>query len=66
MIKLKDFLKIANDPVIIRNEDDNVLRINDNYFDRNLFSDNLLNSEITIVEVEDHHIIIKLKEVYEK
>ena len=66
MIKLKDFLKIANDPVIIRNEDDNVLRINDTYFDKDLLSDKLLNSEVTIVEAEDYHIIVRLKEVYEK
>lgn len=66
MIRLKDFLKIANDPVIIRNEDDNVLRINDTYFDKDLLSDKLLNSEVTIVEAEDYHIIVRLKEVYEK
>ena len=66
MIRLKDFLKIANDPVIIRNEDDNVLRINDTYFDKDLLSDKLLNSEVTIVEAEDYHIIVILKEVYEK
>lgn len=66
MIKLKDFLKIANDPVVIRNEDDNVLRINDTYFDKDLLSDKLLNSEVTIVEAEDYHIIVRLKEVYEK
>lgn len=62
MIRLKDFLKIANDPVIIRNEDDNVLRINDTYFDKDLLSDKLLNSEVTIVEAEDYHIIVRLKE----
>ena len=66
MIRLKDFLKIANDPVIIRNEYDNVLRINDTYFDKDLLSDKLLNSEVTIVEAEDYHIIVRLKEVYEK
>ena len=66
MIKLKDFLQIANDPVVIRNEDDNVLRINDTYFDKDLLSDKLLNSEVTIVEAEDYHIIVRLKEVYEK
>ena len=62
MIRLKDFLKIANDPVIIRNEYDNVLRINDTYFDKDLLSDKLLNSEVTIVEAEDYHIIVILKE----
>ena len=50
MIKLKDFLKVANSPINIRDGFNVVITINDAYFDNDLLSEKLLNSEVEIVE----------------
>ena len=61
MIKLKDFLKIADDQVVILNGIDDVILINDSYFDADLLSEKLLNSEIDAVGVSESKIVIRLK-----
>ena len=61
MIKLKDFLKIADDQVVILNGNDDVILINDSYFDVDLLSEKLLNSEIDAVGVSKSKIVIRLK-----
>ena len=64
MIKLKDFLKVASSPINIRDGFNVVITINDAYFDNDLLSEKLLNSEVEIVEVSStgKSIDISLKE----
>ena len=50
MIKLKDFLKIANGRVLIKEVGSEIMFINSISFDIHSFSDELLNSEIESVE----------------
>lgn len=61
MIKLKDFLKVADDQVVIINGCDDVVLINDSYFNADLLSEKLLNSEIDAVGSSDSKIVIRLK-----
>ena len=62
MIKLKDFLKVANEPVVIREGVINALTINDCFFDSDLLSEKLLNSEVERVESDNKQIIVIFKE----
>ena len=61
MIKLKDFLKIANGRVLIKEVGSEIMFINSISFDIHSFSDELLNSEIESVESGVEKIIVKLK-----
>lgn len=62
MIKLREFLKLANDPVIVREGSVDVIRIDDCFLDCDLLSEKLLNSEVELVESCDENIIVILKE----
>lgn len=62
MINLREFLKLANDPVIIREGIIDVIRISDCFLDADLLSEKLLNSEVELVESCDKNIIVILKE----
>ena len=62
MIKLREFLKLANDPVIVREGSVDVIRIDDCFLDCDLLSEKLLNSEVELVESCDKNIIVILKE----
>ena len=62
MIKLRELLKLANDPVIVREGSVDVIRIDDCFLDCDLFSEKLLNSEVELVESCDKNIIVILKE----
>ena len=61
MITLRDFLKIANNQVIIGDGVNRVLRINDDYFDKDLLSEKLLDSEVAIVEADNDYLIVELE-----
>ena len=62
MIKLREFLKLANDPVIVREGTVDVIRIDDRFLDVDLLSEKLLNSEVILVESCDKNIVVILKE----
>lgn len=62
MIKLREFLKLSNDPVIVREGSVDVIRIDDCFLDCDLLSEKLLNSEVELVESCNKNIIVILKE----
>ena len=62
MISLREFLKLANDPVIVREGSVDVIRISGCFLDADLLSEKLLNSEVELVESCDKNIIVILKE----
>ena len=61
MIKLRDFLKIANDPVIIKDGISEVLIISDDWFENDILSENLLGMEVSTVDAEAHRLVVRLK-----
>ena len=61
MIKLRDFLKIANDPVAIRDGNKDVASINDLYFYDDILSKRLLDMEVGIVDARDHKLLVELE-----
>lgn len=62
MIKLKDFLKVANREIVIKDGAYDILTLRYNYFDENVLSEKLLNSEIDIVDTSNGYIIVYLKD----
>ena len=62
MIKLREFLKLANDTVIVREGSVDVIRIDDCFLDCDLLSEKLLNSEVDLIESCDKNIVVILKE----
>lgn len=62
MIKLKDFLKVANREIVIKDGAYDILTLRYNYFDENVLSEKLLNSEIDIVDTSNGCIIVYLKD----
>lgn len=61
MIKLRDLLKIANDPVGIMDGPNNVVLISDTYFDNDILSQKLLDMEVAIVDARDHRLLVELE-----
>lgn len=61
MIKLKDFLKVANSDIVIKDGADDVLTLRYNYFDENVLSEKILNSEIDMVDNRNGYILVYLK-----
>lgn len=61
MIKLRDFLKIANDPVTIMDGQNNVVLIADTYFDNDILSQKLLDMEVETVDARDHRLLVELE-----
>ncbi len=62
MITLKDFLKIANNDVVICDGDKNVILINELYFDNDILSANLLNKTVVTVDAENGKLLVTLEE----
>lgn len=63
MIKLRDFLKIANDPVEIMDGSNNVVLIDDTYFDNDILSQELLDMEVSTVDAREHRLLVELEGV---
>lgn len=63
MIKLRDFLKIANDPVEIMDGSNNVVLIDDAYFDNDILSQELLDMEVSTVDAREHRLLVELEGV---
>ena len=63
MIKLRDFLKIANDPVEIMDGLNNVVLIDDTYFDNDILSQKLLDMEVSTVDAREHRLLVELEGV---
>jgi hypothetical protein len=63
MIKLRDFLKIANDPVEIMDGSNNVVLIDDTYFDNDILSQKLLDMEVSTVDAREHRLLVELEGV---
>ena len=61
MIKLRDFLKIANDPVIVIDGTHDVILIDVIYFDSDILSQKLLDMEISTVDARDHRLLVELE-----
>ena len=63
MIKLRDFLEVANSPVTIKDGIHNVMTISDDYFDfnYNILSEKLLDSEVSIVEADSKCFTVALE-----
>ena len=62
MITLKNFLNIANDDVVICEGNDNVILINESYFDNNILSADLLNKTVVTVNAENGKLLVTLEE----
>lgn len=58
MIKLKDFLKVANSDIVIKD----VLTLRYDCFDEDVLSEKILNSEIDMVDTSNGYIIVYLKD----
>lgn len=63
MIKLRDFLKISNDPVEIMDGSNNVVLIDDTYFDNDILSQKLLDMEVSTVDAREHRLLVELEGV---
>ena len=63
MIKLRDFLKIANDPVEIMDGSNNVVLIDDTYFDNDILSQKLLDMEVSTVDARVNRLLVELEGV---
>lgn len=61
MIKLRDFLKIANDPVEIMDGTNNVVLFADTYFDNDILSQKLLDMEVATVDAREHRLLVDLE-----
>lgn len=62
MIKLKDFLKIANNDVVITDGCMNMILLSRDFFDSDILSENILNAEICKVKSMDKQLIVELVE----
>ena len=61
MIKLKDFLEVANRPVTIVRNFEEIVSINDNHFDEDILSERLLNMDVAIVDTRhEGNLIVEL------
>lgn len=63
MIKLRDFLKISNDPVEIMDGSNNVVLIDVTYFDNDILSQKLLDMEVSTVDAREHRLLVELEGV---
>ena len=61
MIKLRDFLKIANDSVVITDGMTDVVSIGDQYFDNDILSQKLLDMEVSAVDARDRRLLVELE-----
>lgn len=61
MIKLRDFLKIANDPVEIMDGTNTVVLFADTYFDNDILSQKLLDMEVATVDAREHRLLVDLE-----
>lgn len=61
MIKLRDFLIIANDPVEIMDGSNNVVLIDDTYFDNDILSQKLLDMEVSTVDARENRLLVELE-----
>ena len=62
MIKLKDFLKIANNDVVITDGRIDMILLSRGFFDSDILSKNILNAEICKVKSMNEQLIVKLVE----
>lgn len=63
MIKLRDFLKIADGPVTIIDGVHNAVIIDDMYFDSDILSQRLLDMEVSTVDAREHRLLVELEGV---